>query len=203
MKIKGIWYQQKQISFSWELGFFLCYASEKGDYFQGWLAIYYCRKGMLPAIPVNEEFFSSEKIFQKNWNQSFQFSTDPTTRPCSLPLPQKGTWGEFRMEKNRKLSVLGCWPWIVKIRVSWVISVSPGSCIFSYIEKSFLINVTRLLLVISNTVSMFDYMSPHHHSNKTLLYILAPPVTLQSSTSELSGRLSPRLQSSVRYLNET
>ena len=143
-----------------------------------------------------KNFFLQKKFFRRT-------GTDPATSPCSLPLPQKGTWGEFRMEKNRKLSVLGCWPWIVKMWVSGVISVSPGSCIFSYIEKSFLINLTGLLLVISSTLLMFDYMSPHHHSNKTLLYILAPPITLQSSTSELSGRLSPRLQSSVRYLNET
>lgn len=146
-------------------------------------------------------FFFSEKIFQKNWNQSFQFSTDLATSPCSLPLPKKGTWGEFRMEKNRKLSVLGYWPWIVKMWVSGIISVSPASCMLLYIEKSFIINLTCLLLVISSTLLMFDYMSPHHHSNKTLLYILASPITLQSSTSELFGRLSPRLQSWVRYLN--
>lgn len=38
---------------------------------------------------------------------------------------------------------------------------------------------------------MFDYMSPSHHSNKDLQYILAPPLTLQSSTSELLGGCLP------------
>ena len=36
---------------------------------------------MLPAIPVNEELFSSEKIFQKNWNRSSHQPLQPPTSP--------------------------------------------------------------------------------------------------------------------------
>ena len=137
--------------------------------------------------------FFLQRIFSRRTGTSHSsFPQIQPPAPAASPhFSRRGPEGNSGWRKKGNFLCFRYWPWIVKMQVSGVISVSPGSCTLSYTEKSYIINLTCLLLVISSTLLMFDYMSPSHHSNKDLLYILAPPLTLQSSTSELLGGCLP------------
>ena len=59
------------------------------------------------------------------------------------------------------------------------------------LKSTKIINLGGLFFVISSHFLMFDYI--FFPSRKIIIYILAPPLPLWSSSSELSERLSPRL----------
>lgn len=66
------------------------------------------------------------------------------------------------------------------------------------------IHLRCLFLVTSSSLFIPDWVFfPGTKQNQAFSYILAPPLSLWNSFSEYSERLSPGLQSSVRFLNKT
>ena len=119
---------------------------------------------MLPAIPV----------YNKCCLQSASIA-------ASLPQPQWCPWGDLGWRKT------GYWPEIVKMHIQGMISFffsrndfNDPRLLHSLIKtlKSLIVNVC-----FSSNLLMFNYIFPQQN----LLYILAPPWPLWSSSSELSG----------------
>ena len=91
-----------------------------------------------------------------------------------------------------QLSYQGRLLWIGKVHTERMILMSPDSCIFPYIEKHYIEMSGFLQLTVSLHVLTAWFLL------QNLLCILAPPLPLWSSPSELYVRLFSRLKSSAR-----
>ena len=84
----------------------------------------YCRQRMSPAISVNKVCCGLEPS---------------ATEAYSPPLDPEGLRINNNNIKNNKQTnkktQAGYWPWIAEMHTKGIISMSPDSCIFLYIEK--------------------------------------------------------------------
>ena len=113
----------------------------------------------------------------------------PLPSPQSLqPPPKDAPWGDSGWQST------GYWPQIAEVRIKGMISGSPDSCIFPYIEKG----LNSLTWDI-----WFSLINSHLWCSDYLVFVAKtpkyppPPLPLRNSLSELSESLCPRLMASV------
>lgn len=116
-------------------------------------------------------------------------------QPWSINHCSHSWWCSLREVQDGKHRVSAQ---VMKMCSEWK-SLSPHACIFPYIEKSKIINLGTLFLVIHSSLLMFNYI---FFPQQKLPCILTTPLLHWNSSSELSERLPPGLESSGRSQNK-
>lgn len=118
-------------------------------------------------------------------------------QPWSINHRSHSWWCSLREVRDGKHRVSAQ---VMKMCSEWKSSRGPHACIFPYIETSKITNLGTLFLVIHSSLLMFSYI---FFSQQKLPCIPTTPLLHWNSSSELSERLLPGLESSGRSQNKT
>lgn len=142
--------------------------------------------------------FGSEESWTLEWRKKMLLTISASNRcfqPWSINHCSHSWWCSLREVQDGKHRVSAQ---VMKMCSEWK-SLSPHACIFPYIEKSKIINLGTLFLVIHSSLLMFNYI---FFPQQKLPCILTTPLLHWNSSSELSERLPPGLESSGRSQNK-